>query len=425
MSWEKVKLGDICTIEKGAIGIQKAIPGEYPLVVTGEERKSHNEFQFDDEAVIIPLVSGTGHGHASIKRIHFQKGKFALGNILCAVIPKDKTQISAEYLYRYLDLNKENELVARMKGMANVTLPLKEIALIEIPLPSLNKQIDFVEKYKKLEVKSGLLSLELSSQLLIVKNLRQHLLQDAVQGKLVEQDPYDEHASELLKKIQAEKEQLIKEKKLKKEKELIPIKAEEISYEIPSKWKWCRLGEIVQHNSGKTLDGGKNTGENRKYITTSNLYWGYFDLIELKSMPFRKEEIEKCSAKKGDLLVCEGGEAGRAAIWDFEYNICFQNHIHRIRPFGKINPVFLYWLFENLNLSGGINKYRKGMGISNLSGKALSSIVIPLPPLNEQQRIIEKLEQLMQNCDKLEESIKKSASQNDKLLQQVLREALQ
>jgi type I restriction enzyme S subunit len=121
MSWKKVKLGEICTIEKGAIGIQKASPGEYPLVVTGEERKSHNEFQFDDEAVIIPLVSGTGHGHASIKRIHFQKGKFALGNILCAVIPKDKTQVSAEYLYRYLDLNREIELVARMKGMANVT----------------------------------------------------------------------------------------------------------------------------------------------------------------------------------------------------------------------------------------------------------------------------------------------------------------
>ena len=77
MSWEKVKLGDLCSIEKGETGIQKAIPGEYPLVVTAEERKSHNEFQFDDEAVIIPLVSGTGHGHASIKRLHFQTGKFA------------------------------------------------------------------------------------------------------------------------------------------------------------------------------------------------------------------------------------------------------------------------------------------------------------------------------------------------------------
>jgi len=248
MSWKKVKLGEICTIEKGAIGIQKATPGEYPLVVTGEERKSHNEFQFDDEAVLIPLVSGTGHGHASIKRIHFQEGKFALGNILCAVIPKDKTQVSAEYLYRYLDLNKENELVARMKGMANVTLPMKEIALIEIPLPSINEQMEFIEKYKKLEVKSGLLSSELSSQLLLVKNLRQQLLQDAVQGKLVAQDANDEPASELLKKIKAEKEQLFKEKELKKEKDLQQISVEEIPFEIPKSWIWCKIGEVCQIN---------------------------------------------------------------------------------------------------------------------------------------------------------------------------------
>ena len=107
MSWRKVKLGEVCLIEKGNIGILKAIPGEFPLVVTSEERKTHNEFQFDGEAVIIPLVSGTGHGHASIKRIHFQTGKFAVGSILCAVIPKDKSILSAEFLYRYLDLKKE------------------------------------------------------------------------------------------------------------------------------------------------------------------------------------------------------------------------------------------------------------------------------------------------------------------------------
>ena len=114
MSWGMAKLGEVCTIEKGNIGIMKAIPGEYPLVVLGEERKTHKEFQFDDEAVIIPLVSSTGHGHRSMKRIFFQTGKFSVGSILCAVIPKDRTQLSAEFLYRYLDLNKEKELVSRM-----------------------------------------------------------------------------------------------------------------------------------------------------------------------------------------------------------------------------------------------------------------------------------------------------------------------
>ena len=128
----------------------KAIPGEYPLVVLGKERKTHNEFQFDDEAVIIPLVSSTGHGHRSMNRIFYQTGKFSIGSILCAVIPKDKTQLSAEFLYRYLDFNKENELVARMKGMANVSLPMKEIADVEIPLPPLEVQKDLIQEFQKL-----------------------------------------------------------------------------------------------------------------------------------------------------------------------------------------------------------------------------------------------------------------------------------
>jgi len=114
------------------------------------------------------------------------------------VIPKDKRQLSSEYLFRFLELNKDNELVARMKGMANVTLPIKEIAQLEIPLPTLNEQMEFVEMFKNMENKSDLLSTELTHQLSLVKKLRQQFLQDAVQGKLVEQDPIDEPAGELL-----------------------------------------------------------------------------------------------------------------------------------------------------------------------------------------------------------------------------------
>ena len=91
---EQFTLGEVCTIIKGSTGIKKAIAGDYPLVVTAEERLSSNEYQFDTKAVCIPLVSSTGHGHASLKRIHYQEGKFALGNILAAVIPNDEKQHS-------------------------------------------------------------------------------------------------------------------------------------------------------------------------------------------------------------------------------------------------------------------------------------------------------------------------------------------
>ncbi len=423
MSWKKVKLGDLCTIEKGKTGIQKAISGEYPLVVTAEDRKSHNEYQFDDEAVIIPLVSGTGHGHASIKRLHFQSGKFALGSILCAVIPKDKSVLNAKYLFRFLNLNKERELVDRMKGMANVTLPIKEIAKIEIPLPRLEEQIEFVEKYGLLEANSDDISFELDYQFSLIKQLRQAFLREAMEGKLLKISNIKETGQQLLTKIKAEKSQHIADNRLKKELE--PIKEEEYPFDIPQHWIWTRIGEITNHNSGKTLDGGRNKGIKKDYITTSNLYWGYFKLEKLKQILIEDYELEKCSAKKGDLLVCEGGEAGRAAIWQEDYDICFQNHIHRIRPYSSINSNYILHFFNHLNLSGQINHYRKGMGISNISSKSLSSIKIPLPPFHEQEQIVAKLEELMTFCDGLEQSIKESQGYNEMLLQQVLREALQ
>jgi len=96
------KLSDICTITKGNLGIMKAIPGDYSMITLGENNSTHNDYQFDAKAVIIPLVSSTGHGHASMKRVKYYDGKFALGSILCAVIPKDDTFVNAKYLHIYL-----------------------------------------------------------------------------------------------------------------------------------------------------------------------------------------------------------------------------------------------------------------------------------------------------------------------------------
>ncbi|KAA6308836.1 hypothetical protein EZS27_039569 [termite gut metagenome] len=114
-------------------------------------------------------------------------------------------------------------------------------------------------------------------------------------------------------------------------------------FEIPESWVWCKIGNITTHNTGKTLDKEKNKGLLRKYITTSNLYWGYFELTEIREMPIEDEELERCRAIKGDLLICEGGEAGRSAIWTFDNPICFQNHIHRMRPLADISPYYIYF----------------------------------------------------------------------------------
>lgn len=260
-----------------------------------------------------------------------------------------------------------------------------------------------------------------------VNQLRQTILQLAFQGKLTTkwrtENPDAIPASAILEEIKAEKQQLTKEGKLRKELHAHKIAQNEQPFEIPVSWEWDRMGAISQHNSGKTLDSGRNKGDLHKYITTSNLYWGYFKLDNVKSFLISDNELDRCSAIKGDLLICEGGEAGRTAVWEESYSICFQNHIHRIRLYGKINPYFIFRYFQKLNFSGEINKYRKGMGISNMSSASLASIPVPIPPIAEQEVIVSNINHLMSLCDELEKKIEKRDSYQERIMQAVVKQA--
>lgn len=231
--------------------------------------------------------------------------------------------------------------------------------------------------------------------------LRELVLVLAMQGRLLPQAE-GESALSLLESIVKEKQSLIASRTIRPPKSLPDVAGRDRPHAIPDTWSWIRFGEIAIHNSGKTLDSVRNSGHPRDYITTSNLYWGRFELNSVKQMLIRDEELEKCTARKGDLLICEGGEAGRAAVWTADYEVCFQNHIHRARFFGGVNPFFAHRFFEKMNATGEINAHRKGIGISNMSSKALAMIPFPLPPLEEQSRIVAKVDELMTLCDKLE-----------------------
>ena len=281
------------------------------------------------------------------------------------------------------------------------------------------------------------------------KQLKNSILQWTIQGKLVQQDPNDEPASVLLEHIREEKAKLVKEKKIKKDKnESIIYRGDdnsyyekflasgevkciddEIPFEIPQGWEWTRIGNIFNHTSGKQQSGSnKNGGTPQKFITTSNLYWGYFILDNVKVMNFTEEEIKTSSATKGDLLVCEGGAGyGRSAIWNYDYDICLQNHVHRLRP--CVNGIceyvyhFIYLLKESNNLAS------VGTAMPGLSANRLKGLLLPFPPLPEQKRIVAKLEELLplikkysevQDC--LEEL---NISINDKLKKSILQEAIQ
>ena len=203
--------------------------------------------------------------------------------------------------------------------------------------------------------------------------------------------------------------------------------ANEVPFDIPESWEWVRLGEIYQHNTGKALNASNRSGELLTYITTSNLYWNRFEIDSLREMYFSESEIEKCTATKGDLLVCEGGDIGRAAIWPYDTDIRIQNHIHRLRSYSEICTEYYYYLFFLYKHAGWIGG--KGIGIQGLSANALHSLLFPLPPLSEQHRIATKIKAFEPFLDKYARAEKRLNNLNthfpDLLKKSILQEAVQ
>ena len=235
------------------------------------------------------------------------------------------------------------------------------------------------------------------------QELHLSILERAFQGRLTERNRDDGTGIELLETIKAEKLRLIKSKIIKKEKELPAITYDDIPFDIPESWTWAYVGDIFLHNTGKAQNSsGSGSGVARKFITTSNLYWNRFDFSKVKEMPFTDKELERCTVKKGDLLVCEGGDCGRSAIWTFDEEVCIQNHVHRLRPYTEISIEYFYHLFYLYKFTGKLRG--RGVGIQGLSNEAIHQVICPLPPFAEQKRIVAKIEELLPYIDRYEQA---------------------
>ena len=314
--------------------------------------------------------------------------------------------LNKKYCYHFILSPYIQRIIDESKNSTNDNISVALINSFIVPVPPLAEQeriVAEIEKfepliaeYDKLEQQATKLDDE------IYDKLKKSILQYAIQGKLVPQDSNDEPAAVLLERIRAGKKAQLGKKYVESyiyksddncyyEKVGSGTKniTDEIPFDIPDSWEWARVDTLFHHNTGKALNSANTKGNYREYITTSNLYWNYFKLDSLKKMLFTDEEIDKCSLKKGDLLVCEGGDIGRAAIWNYDIPMCIQNHIHRLRAYSAVETKFYYcvlYLYKQLGIIGG-----KGIGIQGLSTKALGRIIFPVPPLAEQKRIIEQI----------------------------------
>lgn len=279
----------------------------------------------------------------------------------------------------------------------------KHLTRMVVPLPPLAEQERIVEKIDELMARVA--DLEKSADALASlkfhypDEMRASLLQAAMQGKLTKQLPEDGNAKDLIEEIKAEKEKLIAEGKIKKQKALAPISNNETPFSIPENWQWVRLPDISESLLGKTLNKSTDSGVEKPYLCSINIYWDGVDLNKVKTAKFSQSDIEQYKLSKKDLLVCEGGDVGRSAIWNLDSEMYYQNALHRIRFYGEINVEYMHKLLDCYKRIGLIDNYSKGVTIKHLVQSALNQIPIPLPPLAEQKRIVERLDALMQNIN--------------------------
>ena len=275
-------------------------------------------------------------------------------------------------------------------------------ALIAIPPIDeqlrIRKQFDIIiPLLRKIEKHSD----TLHSNILATKS---KILDLAIRGKLVPQDLNDEPASVLLERIRAEKEELIKQGKIKRDKkESVIFKGDDNSYyqDLPENWEICSIMAIAEVNLGKTLDKNKNTGKFYPYLRSVNIKWDEIDLSDIKEMQFEKDELQRYSIIKGDLLICEGGDVGRCCIWSSDETIYYQNALHRVRFHGGCEPKYFLYFMMYLEHTGYLKRISNGVTIKHLTKTVLSTIPFMLPPLAEQKRIVDEIEKIFATLDNI------------------------
>ena len=426
VNWKWVRLGEVCEIKRGN-GLTKNdfTDSGIPCIHYGQIHKyykysTHTTLSYTSEQVAyklktvdytdIIMVITSENINDVCKSIAWLGNYQIVTGGHTAIIKHWINPLYLIYLFNSNCFQLQKNKIA--KGMKVIEVSSEKLKHIIFPLPPLKEQERIVKKVDELMALCDKLEQEEEKLLALdknfVENLPKSILQYAVEGKLVNQDIYDEPASILYDKIIAEKENLIKQGKIKKEKPLPPITDDEIPYDIPENWKWVRLGEVCDLYTGNSINAET---KNKKY---ANLSQGY-DYIATKDVNFNTtidynngikipfNEINFKIAKKNTILLCiEGGSAGRK-IGFLNQDVCFGNKLCNINGL-LLHNQYLFYLAQSPIFLSIFNANKAGI-IGGVSVNLIKNIIFPLPPLKEQERIIKKVDELLTYCEKLKNTV--------------------
>lgn len=344
---EYKKLEECCTLVKGKTPIQKAEPGEYPLVVTTSERRTCSTYQFDKPTVCIPLISSRGHGVASLNSVYYQEGKFALGNILCGVTPNDEDYLSAKFLLEYLNYKKDTLLVPLMKGGANVSLTVDSLKNVKIPIPPKEVQDNIVEKLSILE----------------------------------------EYISAMREELYCRKKQY--------------------EYYLPKLLKGnascskIQFGKIIEFQNGFAFKSKLFKDNGNPIVRITNIKKNYISEEEL--VYFDKKDysvdMEQYQINPGDIIIAmSGATTGKIALNNTKKIFYLNQRVGKIIPDAtKIDREYLFYLLQSYTRQ--IYEISEGTGAQpNLSTEKFKKMEVEIPELCQQKEIVKRIRPINELC---------------------------
>jgi type I restriction enzyme, S subunit len=336
------------------------------------------------------------------------------------LIKNPQPSVFASYLIRFRPLINEKYVAYFLQslvywqaisdnkiGIAIPNVNATKLKKIPIPVAPLAEQERISARIEELftQLDAGVDSLQRVKEAL--KRYKASVLKAAVEGRLVPQDPNDEPAEELLRRIGKK-----------------PLERDDLP-ELPEGWCWVKVGDIANHRLGKMLDIEKNKGKNRPYLRNINVRWFEFDISDIQLMRVEDKEIDNVTAMKGDLIICEGGEPGRAAVWNSNENIVLQKALHRVRTNQSVLPSFLMYCLASDANSGSLSSYFTGSTIKHFTGQSLNIYKFPLPPIAEQYCIVGEVERRLSLANQIEKAVEVGLKREERLKQAILKQAFE
>ena len=422
-----IRIGDLFDIEKGSIQSSKCIEGEYPFITASEEWKTHNEYSHECEALIFAMGAS-----GSLGRTHYINGKFVSSDLCFILTPKKeyKDKLNLRFYFYYFNTFREKIVKATATGTSKLAINKKNFSDYKIHFIEIEKQVSLISKIEKTQIFSEALLRQTERQEKYVSFLRQAILQRAVEGKLCKQYETDEPVRVLLEKIRAEKEKLIAEKKIKKQKEMPPITEEIKPFALPQGWEWCRLGELLTKNEYGVSEKADSirTNSSIPVLRMNNITFnGVMSYTDLKYVSDSIKELPTLLLEKNDLLFNRTNSyelVGKTGLFNENEQYTFASYLIRLRVL-FVNSSYIHICMNSKYFRiSQIEPYIvQQNGQANYNGTKVASTLIPLPSIAEQQRIVEKVHRLMVLCDELEQEIANAKKYASQLMEAVLQEA--